>query len=120
MGTPGRGPYTASKGAIAAWTRSLAVETAEAGLRVNAVAPGSTLTKLVQQGLDDGSINREAMMSEIPMRRFGKVEEIAGVVRFLASEEAAYITGQVIVVDGGWTIQGMRDRPDWLRAKQVD
>ncbi len=120
VGTPGRGPYTASKGAIAAWTRSLAVETAEAGLRVNAVAPGSTLTKLVQQGLDDGSINREAMMSEIPMRRFGKVEEIAGVVRFLASEEAAYITGQVIVVDGGWTIQGMRDRPDWLRAKQVD
>ncbi len=120
VGTPGRGPYTASKGAIAAWTRSLAVETAEAGIRVNAVAPGSTLTKLVQQGLDDGSIDREAMMSEIPMRRFGRVEEIAGVVRFLASEEASYITGQVIVVDGGWTIQGMRDRPDWLRAKATE
>lgn len=116
VGTPGRGPYAASKGAIAAWTRSLAVEVAEAGIRVNAVAPGSTLTKLVQQGLDDGSINREAMLSEIPMRRFGKVDEIAGVFRFLASDEAAYITGQVIVVDGGWTIQGMRDRPDWLRA----
>ena len=117
VGVPGRGPYTASKGAISAWTRSLAVEVAEAGIRVNAVAPGQVLTKLVQQGLDDGSIIRDSMLSEVPMRRFGKPEEIAGVFRFLASDEAAFITGQTIVVDGGWTIQGMRDRPDWLRAK---
>jgi 3-oxoacyl-[acyl-carrier protein] reductase len=120
VGVPGRGPYTAAKGAITAWTRSLAVEVAEAGVRVNAVAPGSILTKLVQEGLDNGSIVREWIMGEIPMRRFGKVEEIAGVIRFLASPEAGYITGQTIVVDGGWTIQGMRDRPDWLRAKPAD
>lgn len=115
VGIPGRGPYTAAKGAISALTRELAVEVATEGIRVNAVAPGSTLTPLVQQGLDDGSIREDWILSEIPMRRLGSVEEIASVVRFLASEEASYITGQTIVVDGGWTVQGMRDRPDWLR-----
>jgi NAD(P)-dependent dehydrogenase (short-subunit alcohol dehydrogenase family) len=119
VGVPGRGPYSAAKGAISAWTRSLAVEVAEDGIRVNAVAPGSTLTKLVQQGLSDGSIERDWILSEIPMRRFGKVEEIANVVRFLASDEASYVTGQTIVVDGGWTIQGMRDRPDWLKTPKT-
>ncbi|MFN8623111.1 MAG: SDR family NAD(P)-dependent oxidoreductase [Chloroflexota bacterium] len=119
VGVPGRGPYTAAKGAISAWTRSLAVEVAEDGIRVNAVAPGSTLTKLVQQGLNDGSIERDWILSEIPMRRFGKVEEIANVVRFLASDDASYVTGQTIVVDGGWTVQGMRDRPDWLRTPKA-
>jgi 3-oxoacyl-[acyl-carrier protein] reductase len=118
VGVPGRGPYTAAKGAITAWTRSLAVEVAEAGIRVNAIAPGTTLTKLVQQGLDDGSIIYDSFITEIPMRRLGTVDEIAAVARFLGSDDASYITGQTIVVDGGWTIQGMRDRPDWLRAKQ--
>jgi NAD(P)-dependent dehydrogenase (short-subunit alcohol dehydrogenase family) len=113
VGLPGRGPYTAAKGAISALTRELAVEVAGHGIRVNAVAPGSTLTKLVQQGIDDGSISAD-FFTEIPMRRLGRVEEIAAVVRFLASDEASYITGQTIVVDGGWTVQGMRDRPDWL------
>lgn len=116
VGMPGRGPYAAAKGAIVSWTRSLAVETAEAGIRVNAIAPGYTVTKIVQQGVDDGSIAVEGILTEIPMRRMGRVEEISSVVRFLASDAASYITGQTIVVDGGWTIQGLRDRPDWLRA----
>jgi 3-oxoacyl-[acyl-carrier protein] reductase len=111
---PGRGPYTAAKGGITALTRTLAAEYAQAGIRVNAVAPGSVLTKLVQQGLDDGTIVLESILSEIPMRRQGTPEEIASVVRFLASPDASYITGQTISVDGGWTVQGMRDRPDWL------
>lgn len=100
VGVPGRGPYTASKGAISAWTRSLAVEVAEAGIRVNAVAPGQVLTKLVQQGLDDGSIIRDSMLSEVPMRRFGKPEEIAKAVRFLCVD-GDYVTGQTISVNGG-------------------
>ncbi len=111
---PGRGPYSAAKAGISALTRTMSAEYAETGIRVNAVAPGSVLTKLVQQGIDDGSIDFERLMSEIPMRRPGAPEEIAAVVRFLASPDASYITGQTIVVDGGWTIQGMRDRPDWL------
>ncbi|MFO1539401.1 MAG: SDR family NAD(P)-dependent oxidoreductase [Chloroflexota bacterium] len=116
VGMPGRGPYAAAKGAFVSWTRSLAVETAEAGIRVNAIAPGYTATKIVQQGVDDGSIVLDSILGEIPMRRMGSVGEIASVVRFLASDAASYITGQTIVVDGGWTIQGLRDRPDWLRA----
>jgi len=78
------------------------------------VAPGSVLTKLVQQGIDDGSIDLASLLGEIPMRRQGTPSEIASVVRFLASPDASYITGQTIVVDGGWTVQGMRSRPDWL------
>jgi len=114
VGIPGRGPYSAAKGAISAFTRELAVEVAEQGIRVNAVAPGSTSTDLVQQGIDDGSISLEWITDEIPMRRLADADEVAKVVRFLASDEASYITGQTIVVDGGWTVQGMRHRPDWL------
>jgi len=114
LGVPGRGPYSAAKGAISALTRTMAVEYAEAGVRVNAIAPGMTMTKLVEQGFDDGSIDHGDITSAIPMRRLARVEEIARVIRFLASDEASYLTGQTIVVDGGWTIQGMRNRPEWL------
>jgi NAD(P)-dependent dehydrogenase (short-subunit alcohol dehydrogenase family) len=111
---PGRGPYSAAKGGISALTRTMAAEYAETGIRVNAVAPGYVLTKLVQQGIDDGSIDLTGLRSEIPMRRPGAPEEVASAVRFLAGPDASYITGQTIVVDGGWTVQGVRDRPDWL------
>jgi len=110
VGLPGRGPYSAAKGAILAFTRELAVELAPAGIRVNAVAPGSTLTPLVQKGIDDGSIHAD-FVTEIPMRRLAAPEEIARAIRFLASDDASYITGATLVVDGGWTIQGMRHLP---------
>jgi 3-oxoacyl-[acyl-carrier protein] reductase len=115
---PGRGPYSAAKGAITSITRTMAAEYAEVGIRVNAVAPGSIRTALVEQGIRDGSIVLEGLLSEIPMRRQGTPEEVAAVVRFLAGPDASYITGQTIVVDGGWSFQGMRDRPDYLDPTQ--
>ncbi|MFN8520459.1 MAG: SDR family NAD(P)-dependent oxidoreductase [Chloroflexota bacterium] len=117
---PGRGPYSAAKGAIASLTRTMAAEYAEVGIRVNAVAPGSVRTKLIEQGIADGSIDLQALLSEIPMRRQAAPSEVAAVVRFLASEDASYITGQTIVVDGGWASQGMRDRPAWLDPTRDD
>jgi NAD(P)-dependent dehydrogenase (short-subunit alcohol dehydrogenase family) len=116
LALPGRGPYSAAKAALMSLTRVMAVEVAELGIRVNAVAPGSTRTALVQQGLDDGSIRLDAMLSEIPLARLAEPDEIAGTVLFLASADAGYITGQTIVVDGGWSILGIHDRPEWLRS----
>jgi 3-oxoacyl-[acyl-carrier protein] reductase len=114
IGLPGRGPYSAAKAALMGLTRTMAVEVADAGIRVNAVAPGMALTGLVQQGIDDGSIDLEAMRTEIPMRRLATLDEITNAVCFLASDEASYVTGQTLVVDGGWSILGMHRRPEWL------
>jgi 3-oxoacyl-[acyl-carrier protein] reductase len=113
---PGRGPYSAAKAALMSLTRVMAVELAGVGIRVNAVAPGSTRTALVEQGLNDGSIDLESVLSEIPLGRMATPDEIAASVLFLASDDATYITGQTIVVDGGWSILGIHERPDWLTA----
>ena len=113
VGLPGRGPYGAAKGAITSFTRSLAVELAMSGIRVNAVAPGSTMTPLVQKGFDDGSIGPD-FVKQIPMRRLAHPDEIARCIRFLASDDASYVTGATLVVDGGWTIQGIQTMPaEW-------
>ena len=114
VGIPGRAPYSAAKAGILGLTRSLAVEVAPHNIRVNAVAPGFTRTPLVQQALDDGSLTEDWMLLEVPMDRLAEATEIARPAVFLASTDASYITGQCIVVDGGWTIQGVSDRPDWL------
>jgi 3-oxoacyl-[acyl-carrier protein] reductase len=111
---PGRGPYSAAKAAMMSLTRVMAVEVADQGIRVNAVAPGMTRTALIDQGIADGSIRLDVMTGEIPMGRLATTEEIAGTVLFLASDDASYVTGQTIVADGGWTILGIHDRPDWL------
>lgn len=116
VGLPGRGPYCAAKAGIMGLTRALSLETAQAGIRVNAVAPGYTRTAIIQQALDDGSQREEWMLERVPLNRLAQPHEIARVVRFLASDEAGFVTGQTVVVDGGWTVQGTSAAPGWLKA----
>ena len=95
-------PYDATKGALDAMTRVMGIELAAQGIRVNAVAPGAIYTSRWRP-LDDPYV--QAVAGRIPMARFGTPLEIGAVVAFLASDEAAYIAGQVIYVDGGMTAQ---------------
>jgi 3-oxoacyl-[acyl-carrier protein] reductase len=89
--------YAASKGAVNSFTRALAVELAPKGITVNAVMPGMVETDMSRSVL---SMAKEEILSKIPMKRLGQPEDIAGIVAFLASKEAAYLTGAVIPVDG--------------------
>lgn len=116
VGLPGRGAYCAAKAGILGLTRALATEVATAKIRVNAVAPGFTRTKFIEQGLADGSLQEDWMVARVPMHRLAETEEIADAVRFLAGDESSYMTGQAMVVDGGWTVQGIPDAPDWLQS----
>ena len=84
-------------------TRTLALEYAAQGIRVNAIGPGATVTPINRAWVDD-PVKREMVTDHIPMPRAGDADEMAGVVAFLASEDAAYITGQTIFVDGGLTL----------------
>src|SRR5579883_3494591 len=116
VGLPGRGAYCAAKAGILGLTRALALEVAAAKIRVNAVAPGFTRTKLIEQGLADGSLREDWMVARVPMHRLAQVDEIVNAVRFLSGDESSYMTGQSIVVDGGWIVQGIPEAPDWLQT----
>ncbi len=99
--------YSAAKGGLIAFTKSLARELAAFGVTVNAVAPGPTRTPLLEAGFgDDGARWLASVEKAIPMKRLGEPEDVAGMVAFLASDDAAYITGQVISVSGGLTMAG--------------
>lgn len=114
LGLPGRGAYSAAKAGLLGLTRVWGVELAPRGIRANAVCPGWIRTPLAEQGLRDGSLQLDWMMRRVPAKRLAEVQEIARIVRFLASDEASFITGQSIVADGGWTVQGIDESPDWL------
>ncbi|HWY10400.1 MAG TPA: 3-oxoacyl-ACP reductase FabG [Bacteroidia bacterium] len=94
-GLPGQTNYSASKGAVIAATKALAQEVAKRGITVNAVAPGFIKTDMT------ASLPEAQLKAMVPMQRFGEAEEVANVVGFLASDEASYITAQVISVNGG-------------------
>jgi NAD(P)-dependent dehydrogenase (short-subunit alcohol dehydrogenase family) len=98
--------YSASKAAVASLTKSLAIEWARHGVNVNAIAPGVFRTALNQKLLDETPRGQE-FLARTPMGRFGKVEELAGAAVFLASEAASYVTGEVLVVDGGFLASGV-------------
>jgi glucose 1-dehydrogenase len=95
--------YSVSKGGMQNLTRTLALEYAGRGIRVNAIGPGATVTPINRAWVDD-PVKSEQVTSHIPMPRPGTADEMAGVTCFLASDDAAYITGQTIFVDGGLTL----------------
>jgi glucose 1-dehydrogenase len=95
--------YSTSKGGMMNLTRTLALEYAKNGIRVNGIGPGATVTPINRAWIDD-PVKREMVVSHIPLARAGTSDEMAGVTCFLASDDAAYITGQTIFVDGGLTL----------------
>lgn len=99
-------PYAASKAAVGSLTKSLSVEWAPHGICVNAIAPGVFQTPLNEKLLQGTPRGNELLM-RTPMKRFGKVEELAGAAIFLASDAASFVTGEILVVDGGFLASGV-------------
>ncbi|MEO9461980.1 MAG: glucose 1-dehydrogenase [Marinomonas sp.] len=105
VGFRGSASYSATKGAVKMMSKSVALETAKEGIRVNTVHPGIILTNMAKAGLSDNAANYEAIEAGIPAGRLGEPEDIANGVLFLASDEAKYVTGSELVIDGGYTAQ---------------
>src|SRR5262249_53626969 len=106
-GTPLLSPYGASKAGLISLTKSLAVEWAAHGVRVNALCPGWTATELNRNLWDDDTAG-QATVATVPMQRWGRAEEMTGPAVFLASDASSYMTGQVLAVDGGQTALAWR------------
>jgi cyclopentanol dehydrogenase len=104
MGSGNSASYTATKGAVTALTRTVAVELAAEGIRVNAVHPGGVETPMAQECLGDDAEARRALVATHPIGRLGEPEEIATGVLFLASDESSFVTGAALVIDGGNTV----------------
>ncbi len=104
-----RSAYCATKAAVAQLTRCLALEWGPYGITVNALGPGITQTPMTRAYLEADPVRRQKMVEKIPLRRLGQPDDMAGVVLFLASDLAGYVTGQTLYADGGW---GLGDY-DW-------
>lgn len=109
VGSSGEAVYSACKGGIIAFTKTMAREMARQGVLLNAVCPGPTDTPMFRSFVDEGETGRkvyESLKRAVPLKRLGEPADIPGIVAFLASDDAAYITGQVISVSGGLTMHG--------------
>ena len=110
VGSTGQAVYSACKAGMIALTKSAAREVARHGITLNVVAPGPTRTRMMEEALDgdDASAKHvlERMTKAVPMRRMGEPEDVAGIAVFLATDDASFITGQVISVSGGLTMHG--------------
>lgn len=103
VGMRNRAAYCASKGAVVALTRAIALDHASEGIRVNAVCPGTVDTPWIERLLDQAGETREGLAARQPMGRIASAEEVAGAVAWLLGGEAAFATGSMLVLDGGWT-----------------
>ena len=109
VGSSGEAVYSACKGGVISFSKTLAREVARKGITVNVVCPGPTDTPILRGFLGEGEAGQkvyDALVRAIPMKRVGQPDDIPGIVAFLASDEAAFITGQVISVSGGLTMAG--------------
>lgn len=103
VGMRNRAAYCASKGAVVALTRAIALDHAAEGIRVNAVCPGTVDTPWIERLLEEAGETREGLAARQPMGRIASADEVAGAVAWLLSGEAAFATGSMLVLDGGWT-----------------
>ena len=102
VGLADRTPYATSKGAVAQMTRALALEVAKQGVTVNAICPGPFLTPM-NEPIADTEVGKKFIVGATALERWGELREIQGVAIFLASDASSYVTGSMLVVDGGWT-----------------